>query len=283
MLKDKLLRQSKGILNTRILRSKLNERQVRKLLGGMWFRVSVLLILIAIIVRSFFWQPFAIPSQSMLPTVMAGDYIFADKSVYGYNRHTLPFSPGWFSNSMKESAIKRGDVIVFRGKDNRDYIKRIIGMPGDRLQMVAGALHIDGLAVKKQRVTDMIIAESDNSPCLLASETREKTGKLGAICRYPQYKETLPGDISYMTLDLSTTSLYDTSKLVMVPPGQYYVMGDNRDFSLDSRDSGQDGVPDLVALDHIIGKADTVVLSSDGSDAWLDALRGDRYLKPLNE
>ncbi len=283
MLKDKMLTRSKGILNTRILRSKVGAHTTRHFLNNVWVRVGFLLIIISISVRCFIWQPFAIPSQSMLPTIFSGDYIFASKSAYGYNKYSLPFAPDWFSSKMKESAIKRGDIIVFRGKDGSDYIKRIIGMPGDRLQMVDGALHIDGLAVKKERVSDLIIPESDNSPCLVPDETRQIAKPLPNVCRYARYKETLPGDISYMTLDLSPASEYDTSKLVMVPPRNYYVMGDNRDFSLDSRAIAEDGVPDLVALDRIIAKAGSIFLSVDGSGQWPQAIRGDRLLKMLNE
>ena len=289
MIKDKILNRSRGILKTRILRSKIGTHTLRNVLHNTWVRLSILLIVIAIMVRSFLWQPFAIPSQSMLPTIIAGDYIFANKRAYGYNRYSLPYEPRWFPSSMNEKNIRRGDVIVYRGNNKRHYIKRIIGMPGDRIQMLAGVVQIDGLAVSRTRVTDFMLPETENSPCLKADESRRKTGALRAVCHYPRYKETMPGNISYMTLDLTPSSEYDTSKLVMVPPRNYYVMGDNRDFSLDSRVSAESGAPALVELGQIIGKAEMVFMSLDGSTSWLKdwpwrtGIRSDRMLKSVNE
>lgn len=289
MFKDKELAKSRGILKTRILRSKVGSHNIRNGLNNFWVRLSFILIITSVVIRSFLWQPFAIPSQSMLPTILAGDYIFASKFAYGYNKFSVPYAPNWFPSSKKERAIKRGDIVVFRGEDDRNYVKRIIGMPGDRIQMVAGALHIDGIAVKKDRVTDLMLPETSNSPCLSPSQTRQEIRYLGAICRYTRYKETLPDNISYMTLDLTPTAEYDTSKLVLVPPRYYYVMGDNRDFSLDSRESSEDGVSNLVEMDRIIGRADIVFLSLDGSQDWQkiwrwhEGARSDRLFMTLDE
>lgn len=289
MVKSKELGRIKGILKTRILRSRIGSRTRWHFFNNFWIRLSFILIVVSVLVRSFLWQPFAIPSQSMLPTIFAGDYVFASKYAYGYNRYSLPFAPKWFSSSMKESAIKRGDVIVFRGRDNRHYVKRIIGMPRDRIQMVAGALHIDGIAVKKERVTDLIMPQTTNSPCLNSQETRKVIGSFYVVCRYPRYKETLAGDISYMTLDLTPSAEYDTSKLVLVPPRYYYVMGDNRDFSLDSRVNSTAGTPHLVEMDRIVGRAEIVLLSYDGSVDlrkiwhWHDGLRSGRVLRYLED
>lgn len=289
MIKDASLSRSKGILNTRILRSKIGSHTLRYIVTNFWFRLSLLFVLLSFTVRSFLWQPFAIPSQSMLPTIWAGDYVFADKSAYGYNRYTMPYEVDWFAGSMQENKIKRGDIIVFRGKDGADYIKRIIGMPSDRLQMVEGKLHINGLAVKKERVTDLIIPESENSPCFNPQETRVKAPNQPAVCHYRQYRETVADNINYLTLDLSDTAAYDTSKLVLVPPRFYYVMGDNRDQSLDSRISLEDGGIGLVEMGYIIGKVETVFFSVDGSGdllkfwQWSDAIRGDRLIKSANE
>jgi signal peptidase I len=289
MFDRKSLVKTKGVLKTRILRSKIGSYRLYNFMKNMWVRLSLILIVSSIVVRSFLWQPFAIPSQSMLPTIFAGDYIFVNKSAYGYNKFSLPYDPSWFSSRMKESAIKRGDIIVYRGEDNRNYLKRIIGMPGDRIQMIAGALHINGLAVQKIRVTNLIMPESINSPCLIRQQTSRKIGHLGVICSYQRYKETLTDTISYMTLDLTPAAEYDTSKLVLVPPRYYYVMGDNRDFSLDSRVSSEDGVPNLVEMDHIIGRADMVLLSLDGSLdwhkvwQWYESIRNDRLLKSVNK
>lgn len=289
MVKTRELGRIKGALKTRMLRSRIGSHTTRHFLTNFWIQLSFILIVVSVLVRSFLWQPFAIPSQSMLPTIFAGDYIFASKYAYGYNRYSLPFAPSWFSSSMKESAIKRGDVIVFRGKDNRHYVKRIIGMPRDRIQMVDGALYIDGIVVKKERVTDLIMPQTSNSPCLNPQKTQTVIGKSYAVCRYPRYKETLAGNISYMTLDLTPSAEYDTSKLVLVPPRYYYVMGDNRDFSLDSRVNSTAGAPRLVEMDRIIGKAEMVLLSYDGSVDlrkiwhWHDGLRSGRVLRSLED
>src|SRR5690606_21027821 len=155
------------------------------------FSETLKTILIAVVIavgfRSFAYQPFNIPSESMVPTLLVGDYLFVSKFAYGYSRHSFPFSPPLFKGRIFEKPVERGDVAVFKlPRDGRtDYIKRIIGLPGDRIQLIDSVLYINGEAVKRERVDDFV----NNDPNT-------------TVRRAVQYRETLPNGVSYMTLDL---------------------------------------------------------------------------------
>ncbi len=183
-------------------------------------RVIIHALIIALVIRTFLFQPFNIPSGSMKETLLVGDYLFVSKYSYGYSHYSLPLSPNLFSGRIWSGTPERGDIVVFRlpKDDTTDYIKRVIGLPGDRIQMVEGVLHINGVAVKRERIDDFI-------------ETEEGS----RTTRIKRWRETLPNGVSYTTLDLIDNGFYDNTKEYEVPPGQYFMMGDNRDNSTDSR------------------------------------------------
>ena len=213
-------------------------------------RVVFHALIIALVIRTFLFQPFNIPSGSMIPTLLVGDYLFVSKFSYGYTHYSFPFSPPIFSGRIFSSPPQRGDVVVFRlpKDDSVDYIKRVIGLPGDRIQMIDGVLNINGVAVPRQRVGDMVTDED------------------GVVQRVKQYRETLPNGVSYNTLDLTDNGFYDNTPVYTVPPGDYFMMGDNRDNSTDSRVLSQVG---YVPGENIIGKAQIIFFSiRDDTHAW---------------
>ncbi|MBX3514983.1 MAG: signal peptidase I [Xanthobacteraceae bacterium] len=199
-------------------------------------------LVIALVIRTLLFQPFNIPSGSMKATLLVGDYIFVSKYSYGYTKFSVPFALIPFEGRIWAGMPKRGDVAVFRNPkdEGTDYIKRVIGLPGDRIQMNNGQLFINGQPVKRELVADWI------------SDDPGMEGK--AVKRY---RETLPNGVTYETLDLSD-SYYDNTPEYLVPAGHYFMMGDNRDNSTDSRVQSAVG---YVPFENFIGRAEIIFFS----------------------
>jgi len=248
-------------------------------------RFVVTLLVLAWVLRCFIFAPFSIPSSSMLPTLYVGDYLFVAKWPYGFSRYSFLFGFPPFDGRIFAHLPQRGDVVVFRHPDeDADLIKRVIGLPGDTVEVSGGMLILNGKAVQRVKLPPVAVPISENSPCKVAptatpvvAETRS-----GEQCMYPAYRETLPGGPTYTTLDQVEDGPADDFAAVKVPAGHVFLMGDNRDDSLDSRFSAAEGGIDMVPTDHLIGKALVTFWSTDGSASywkpwtWFSALRTDR-------
>ncbi len=228
------------------------------------------LVLIVAIFRSFFFSPFNIPSESMLPGLENGDYLLAAKWPYGYSHYSLPFSLPLIPGRIFAGQPERGDVVIFKAPptDDVDYIKRVIGLPGDQIQIIGGVLHINGAQIPKKRIADKEIAVTPNTHCYLPQFEAITPGGT-EVCHYPQYEETLPGGRSYRVLDLGRTPQDDTP-VVVVPANHLFLMGDNRDNSLDSRFPALPGQGiGLVPQGNLVGRATVMMFSTDGSASWV--------------
>ena len=240
------------------------------------------LVLFVAILRSFIISPFNIPSESMQPRLLIGDYLLVAKWPYGYSRYSLPFSVPLLPNRIFASTPERGDVVVFKAPPNQrqDYIKRVIGLPGDIIEIRNGTVFLNGAAIPKKRINDLVIPVSQNMldasqgegspfPCY-RPEFEDKDADGERVCRYPQYRETLPNGKSYNVLDLVNEGPADNREPVVIPEGKLFLMGDNRDRSADSRFPAADGQGiGLVPEGNLVGKALISVFSTDGSAQWL--------------
>ena len=240
--------------------------------------------LIVAIFRSFIFSPFNIPSESMLPRLLDGDYLLAAKWPYGVSSYSLPFSVPLIPGRLFASQPKRGDIAIFKAPADlgQDWIKRVIGLPGDTIQVKAGVLFINGTAVPRVRVEDFIhpvtpnMIEEANTyhrlPC--NNPAFEMTLPDGTpACRYPQYRETLPEGKSYNIIqmgdkrDIGSIDPENTQPYI-VPEGALFMMGDDRDNSDDSRFSVAQGGVGMLPQANLVGRATVMMWSTDGSASW---------------
>ena len=227
-------------------------------------------VLIALVVRTFAYEPFNIPSGSMKPTLLVGDYLFVSKFSYGYSRYSLPFGLPLIPGRIFFTPPKRGDVVVFKlPTDNKtDYIKRIIGLPGDRIQMKQGRLYINDQEIERDPVGAELIENS-----------------LGGRQKVIRYTEVLPEGKRHPIYEISDSMPLDNTGVYEVPPGHYFCMGDNRDSSQDSRVSDEVG---FVPAKNLVGRAEFLFFSTDGSAAWWEvwkwpfAARFSRFFHGIN-
>ena len=235
---------------------------------GFWrtiatYVLNVVLVsfLLAFSVRTFLYQPFNVPAASMMPTLLVGDYFFVEKFTYGYSRFSLPFSAPLFSGRILASEPQRGDVVVFRLPTDTsiDYVKRIVGLPGDRIQMKQGQLYLNDTAVGRERIADY------------AGDDACGSGASGPVKRW---RETLPNGRSYETLDCVDNGFYDNTNVYTVPAGQVFVIGDNRDNSTDSRVLRQIG---YIPFENLVGRVRLIFFSRAASEGGAaPAVRSER-------
>jgi signal peptidase I len=217
---------------------------------GETVKTIVYAILIALFIRTFFYEPFSIPSASMVPTLLVGDYLFVSKFSYGYSRYSLPFGLPLFSGRVFFRPPHRGDVAVFKlpRDPSIDFIKRIIGLPGDRIQMKNGILYINDEPVKRQQIGPYFYDEN------------------GRTSTYIHYIETLPNGYQHDTIEIGDDQPLDNTAVFTVPPNTYFMMGDNRDNSADSRDP--DSGVGYVPAANIVGRAEFIFFSTNGYAHW---------------
>ncbi len=234
---------------------------------GETIKTIVYAIVIALFIRTFFYEPFSIPSASMVPTLLVGDYLFVSKFSFGYSRYSLPLGLPLISGRLFFNEPRRGDVTVFKlpckypqlepqvaaslaasCDPSTDFIKRIVGLPGDKMQMKAGILYINGTPIKRDRIEPYFDQETNGTLTLT------------------QYLETLPNGYVHHIVERSDNDTLDNTDVLTVPPGSYFMMGDNRDNSADSRDPGS-GVG-FVPAENLVGRAEFIFFSTDGYARW---------------
>ena len=237
----------------------------RRITGWIGELKSILLAIgLVLIVRTVLAEPYNVPSPSMVPTLLTGDELVASKYAYGYSRYSSPIGlmPD-FSGRLLGRTPERGDVVVFRlpREPSTTYVKRLIGLPGDRIQMKDGRLYINDILVPRRPVGPF-------------------TGDTGGRGAATLYVETLPGGREHEIVELTDADQQDDTPVFVVPPKHYFMMGDNRDNSVDSRISIADGGVGFVPEDNLVGRADLVLLSHDPAVAWSDIAAWSHFFRP---
>ena len=242
----------------------------------------LLVALLALTVRTFAFSLFTIPSESMMPGLMPGDTIAAKKWPYGYSSNSLPFDLPLIPGRWQEAQPQRGDVVIFKHPvDGTDYIKRVIGLPGDEVKMRDGYVILNGQLLSHSATDDAIVLVSPNATCAWGGREEARAAG-GADCHYRRNREYLPSGISYEVLNYGATP-QDNWGPREVPEGTMFVLGDNRDNSMDSRfPAVPGGGVGFVSQDLLVGQAGAILWSTDGSASWLNpgswfsGLRGER-------
>ena len=261
------------------------EKQKSTESSGSLARFILVVALVAWAFRAFIGAPFNIPSGSMLPTLFIGDYLVVAKWPYGYSRYSFPFGFPSFEGRVLGALPARGDVVVFRHpSENSDLIKRVIGLPGDTVAVHGGRLFLNGRLVPRQPLPPAQIAVTANSPCRVVPPATPLVAQVSgeSYCLYRAYLETLPGGPSYTVLDQVDHGPADDFAETRVPADHLFLMGDNRDDSLDSRFAKFEGGIGMVPARNVIGRAAFTFWSTDGSASWFEpwtwfgALRLDR-------
>jgi len=258
---------------------------------GGFLRFVAIVLLLAWAIRSFVFAPFSIPSGSMLPTLFVGDYLLVAKWPYGFSRYSFPFEFPPLSGRVLGRLPERGDIVVFRPPGSgEDFVKRAIGLPGDTVELRGGTLFLNGRPLPRESEGRFAMPLSANSPCRVVEGATAMTGRTAAgepACLYPVYRETLPGGRSYSVIDQVDRPRADDVPATKVPAGHVFLMGDNRDDSLDSRFAPIEGGIGFVPVENLIGRATIIFWSTDGSAeyakpwTWFGALRPDRLASAL--
>lgn len=236
-----------------------------------FFKTALIAVTLAVLIRSFMYEPFNIPSGSMKPTLQVGDYLFVHKPSYGYSRYSFPFGLIPFEGRFwDEDKPQRGDVIVFKLPSDKsiDYIKRIVAMPGETVQVREGRLYINDVMIPREPMGAKRVKGPDDNIQVMA-----------------QYLETLPGGVMHEIFEESDNEILDNTPQYTVPENHYFVMGDNRDNSQDSRVKRSVG---FVPIENIVGRADFIFFSTNGEATlfefwnWPKAIRYSRFFKSID-